>query len=128
MRAKVTLPKSMSWRKFGTCRWCGLQILGRDGNINKRRLWHPECSAIYMIATRPRFARKALRKRDKKICAVCGVKCNSTDKPWEADHILPLWKSGGKHEFFDLSNLQTLCVPHHNDKTVIDMIEYRKSR
>ena len=33
---------------------------------------------------------------------------------WEADHILPVEEGGGES---DLSNLQTLCVPCHADKT-----------
>ena len=32
---------------------------------------------------------------------------------WEADHRVPLWAGGAN----DLTNLQTLCIPCHRDKT-----------
>lgn len=125
MRATVNLPESMKLRIWGTCRWCSLPILTKDGKPNKRRLWHPECSAIYLVATQPRFLRRALRKRDKKICAMCGKKCSQKVK-WQADHIEPLWKSNGELRYFLLENTQTLCLEHHLEKSKVDFAEYLK--
>jgi 5-methylcytosine-specific restriction endonuclease McrA len=56
-------------------------------------------------------------KRDKGVCASCGVKASE----WQADHIRPLYKSNGELEFFKLSNLQTLCTACHKAKTRADM-------
>ena len=113
MRAKPILPKSMEKRIWGLCRWCGTNILNASGEINEERLWHPACAAEYLIITRPRYARRAVARRDKKVCRLCKIKCNSTNTPWEADHIKPLWESKGRIEYFRLDNIRTLCVPCH---------------
>lgn len=124
MRATVNLPESMKLRKWSQCRWCSLPILTKDGKPNKRRLWHEKCSSTFLIATQPRAARRALRKRDKTRCAVCGVKCDHKKIKWEADHILPLWQSKGELRYFLLDNIQTLCLEHHRQKTKTDMQDY----
>jgi hypothetical protein len=126
MRATPILPESMSVRIYGKCRWCACPILKQDGSLNVRRLWHPDCFSAYRLLTHARTIRRAVRKRDKKICAVCKTKCNSTDKPWAADHVVPVFFSEGRLEYFELHNLQTLCVVHHSEKTAKDMDNYHK--
>lgn len=113
-------------RVFGQCRWCSETILQLDGSVNFRRLWHPQCADRHDFLFKPRAVRRALRKRDKKICAQCGVKCNSTNKPWQSDHSAPLFLSHGRVGFFELHNLATMCVEHHMAKTAVDMDNYRK--
>ena len=129
MRAQLNLPESMLRpRVWGHCRWCDKPVLNDDASINHRRLWHASCAETYRLMTRPRALRAALRKRDKKICAICGQKCNSTDRPWEADHIVPLFLSEGRHYWFGLGNAQTLCRADHLKKTQTDMENYRRHR
>lgn len=121
----------------GTCRWCGEAIVyavgPKHGDPDLRRRWHPECSEIY-DATDPREARRRVRKRDRGVCAECGVDTYLVRRAvrgrgmtrklrergfvprrslWELDHIVPLI-DGGSH---DVSNLQTLCTPCHKRKT-----------
>lgn len=129
----------------GECRWCGKPILheagGKRGEPNLRRRWHPVCVEQYMESD-PREARRRVRKRDRGICATCGVDTYAVRrrhrgrgatrklrelgyKPrkslWELDHIVPLVDGGG-HE---LENLQTLCTPCHKEKTVREAAERR---
>lgn len=124
------MPDSMAFRIWGQCRWCGQRIVKGDGTLDTRRLWHPACASYHRLLTHPRELRRALRKRDKKVCAWpdCGKKCNSTNEPWEADHIVPLFLSEGRHAWFELGNVQTLCFDHHKEKTAQDMEKFRKHR
>ena len=121
----------------GRCRWCGETILHeagpKEGEINRRRRWHPTCWEAYE-ASDPREARRRVRKRDRTICAQCHLNTNRLAREvrgrgrarilrekgfvprrslWELDHIVPLIDGGG-HE---LENLQTLCTPCHKKKT-----------
>lgn len=121
----------------GTCRWCGASILydggARRGEIDRRRRWHPHCVDVYN-ATDPRELRRRVRRRDGGRCAVCRLDTYELKRRmrgrgmwkkliergfvrrrslWELDHIVPLIEGGG-HE---LSNLQTLCVPCHREKS-----------
>lgn len=121
----------------GTCRWCGDKILyasgPKEGKLDRRRRWHPECVDAYE-ASDPREARRKVRKRDRGHCARCGLDTYALRRSlrgrgraralrargfiprrslWELDHIEPLI-DGGSH---DLSNLQTLCTPCHKLKT-----------
>jgi 5-methylcytosine-specific restriction endonuclease McrA len=63
----------------GTCRWCGDPILHESGPLrgepNRRRRWHPACVDLYNVSD-PREARRLVRKRDKTVCAACGVNTN----------------------------------------------------
>ncbi len=93
----------------------------------------------------PREARRRVRRRDRGICAHCGVDTYAIRrrirgrgatkklrdlgfKPrkslWELDHRIPLIEGGG-HE---LSNLQTLCTPCHKRKTAREATARRASR
>jgi 5-methylcytosine-specific restriction endonuclease McrA len=134
----------------GTCRWCGDIILYTSGNKtgqpNRRRRWHPACLEEYE-STDPAELRRLTRKRDKGVCAACGLKTNKLKRElkgrgreramklrdrgflprrslWELDHIVPLI-DGGSHA---LSNLQTLCVPCHRTKTADEARERSRKR
>ena len=121
----------------GTCRWCGETILytsgEKQGSINRRRRWHPDCVDTYN-ATDPRELRRLVRRRDRGICAVCQLNTYTLRRKlkgrgmakrlreqgfvprrslWEVDHVIPLI-DGGSH---DLENLQTLCSPCHRKKS-----------
>jgi 5-methylcytosine-specific restriction endonuclease McrA len=121
----------------GTCRWCGEAIVHgsgpQHGEPNRRRRWHPECVDVYN-ATDPREVRKRLRRRDRGVCARCGLDTIALRRElagrgmtrklrargfvprrslWEVDHVVPLI-DGGSH---GLDNLQTLCTPCHKTKT-----------
>lgn len=122
------------------CRWCGEAIVYPDGpkqgQPDRRRRWHPECVVAY-DASDPREARRRVRKRDRGICAACGLDTRVVKKAhrgrgsaralralgyvprrslWELDHVVPLIDGGG-HE---LANLQTLCTPCHKRKTAAE--------
>lgn len=121
----------------GTCRWCGEAIVHGSGLLrgepNRRRRWHPECVDVYN-ATDPREVRRRLRRRDRGVCAHCGLDTIALARElagrgmtrklrdrgfvprrslWEVDHVVPLI-DGGSHA---LDNLQTLCTPCHKAKT-----------
>jgi hypothetical protein len=54
--------------------------------------------------------RQEIYSRDKGFCRGCGVESNA----WEVDHILPVFLGGSA---CGLSNLQTLCIDCHKQKT-----------
>ena len=79
-------------RKKGRCRMCGLGIY-KDGKINKRSTWHPDCADEYMMIYHPTETRKRLWQRDGGQCAKCGVikprhsvKRSDFDK-WESRYL-----------------------------------------
>jgi 5-methylcytosine-specific restriction endonuclease McrA len=53
-----------------------------------------------------------LKARDGAICNDC-KDALGTGNPFHVDHVIP-WRMGGKDE---VSNMQLLCVPCHNNKT-----------
>ncbi len=113
-------PKSAHYqfRIPGQCRHCGLEILDKKGKRSSRALWHPACIAEYKILHFPQDTRKAVYKRDKGICAKCGHKCaRKYNDVWHLDHVKPLVEAKGKLEYWQLPNLQTLCIPCHTAKT-----------
>ncbi len=111
-------------RGRGWCRWCGTAILhpdlhARAGEPNLRRTWHPDCIAIYRIACGWPDQRKAIYRRDRGRCAVCGRRGRKIARgwyrsarvsrrketgalycavapilrrDWHVDHIVPLWQ------------------------------------
>lgn len=148
MTAHRRPPIPFSEAPRGTCRWCGATILYEDGTkrgqLDRRRRWHPVCVDRYMESD-PREARRRVRRRDRGICAQCGVDTYAIRrrhrgrgatkqlrelgfKPrkslWELDHVVPLIEGGG-HE---ISNLQTLCTPCHKRKTAQEAAARRESR
>ena len=123
--------------------------------VNKRALWHPHCLKEFFEITRPA---QAVRDRDKGVCAKCGLntlkiwnelkrirrqegwaalelaqsrlpfRMDLTRRPWEADHIRPVWESRGELDYFRLHNLQTLCIACHKEKSKLDSCAARQHR
>ncbi len=112
--------------KMGVCTWCGEAIFfpanhKKAGEVNLRRCWHPGCVDAYKLATQSSWQREACWKRDKGVCATCGIVAvrkgwrrgqkvyyaapmrsklgGGIGTPvewcdlhdWHADHIKPLW-------------------------------------
>lgn len=110
------LPESYYEAAWGTCRWCGLEVLNKDGKQNKRKRWHKECVHTYMMISNSRYARMHVKKRDGGICRKCNLIYK--DQEWEVDHIIPIHKADrDDHQYWMLNNLQTLCHNCHAEKT-----------
>lgn len=113
------LPKSFrAIPAYGCCRWCGGTIKRADGSTNKRRRWHHTCLREYLFITHPEFAKRRLMDFEKGVCQACGVRTLN----WELDHIVALWKVARvpdkiRVKFFQIGNLQTLCLPCHDAKS-----------
>lgn len=124
------------------CRLCGEPCPGR-----RYSWCSDECVDAYLLVSDSAALRRATFARDKGICAVCGVDCaalqerldamgyeqrgeafvvlreNGFNVPtfrtdfcgslWEAHHAEALDEGGS----WELSNVQTLCSPHHKEKT-----------
>ncbi len=124
----------------GICRWCGGECSGR------RKTWcSRKCVNAYALRSDPRAVRRALRKRDKGVCAECGLDtialkrqlkgCVEVQRAilypygfirpkdikrslWDAAHIVGVAEGGG---CCDLDNYRTLCVPCHRKETNKDI-------
>ncbi len=131
----------------GICRWCGGECAGR------RKTWcSKKCVAAYELRSDPRAVRRALRKRDKGICAGCGLDAIALKRQlkgcveeqraiiypygftrpkdvkrslWEAAHIVGVAEGGG---CCDLDNYKTLCVPCHRAETSKDITTRAKKK
>lgn len=124
------------------CRLCGEPCPGRRSSWCS-----DECMDAYFTATDSNWLRRKVFERDKGICAICGIDAealqnrlnymhyeqrteafavlrengfnvpgygtSSCGSLWEADHLEPLDEGGS----WELSNIQTLCTPHHKEKT-----------
>ncbi len=129
----AALPKGASGRNL--CRWCNLEV-------PKGRLTFCSefCVAEWKLRSNPGYLREMLFERDKGMCAVCttdcraallhlkklrgaaaakawmewGLKRNSRQSLWDADHIVPVVEGGGE---CDLSNIRTLCLKCHRAAT-----------
>lgn len=67
-------------------------------------------------------ARLRIWLRDGPRCATCGELIDitpGTSRPFELDHIIPLWKGGQDND----SNRQCLCPGCHKDKTTAEAAE-----
>ena len=105
----------------GFCRWCGEEILRKNGTISLGRKLHDgECRWNFRAAGYG-LVRWAVFHRDKGVCAVCGLTDPNENGDWEADHIYPLWlvdrSSPEAWRCWALENLQTLCAEHHTEKS-----------
>lgn len=112
----------------GHCSWCGKSLYSADGTLNKRRKWHPGCLREYKLHAWSGWIRRRVYARDRGICAVCG-----TRGPWNADHIIELADVPKPHkiedrQYWGLGNLQTLCVPHHKEKSKLATKARTKAR
>jgi 5-methylcytosine-specific restriction endonuclease McrA len=128
-----TLEKGPNGRNL--CRWCSLEV-------PKGRLTFCSefCVEEWRLRTDPSHLRGRVLERDKGVCAICrtdclaawlhlkrlrgvakaralvawGLKPNSRQSLWDADHIVPVVEGGGE---CDLSNLRTLCLKCHRAVT-----------
>ena len=111
----------------GTCKWCAEEIYypkrhRKAGERAMRRHWHPACGRARRLAMRGAWQRRALLKRDGGVCAGCQHNCQESGRPWEADHITPLWSVPAdvtmeeRDLYWGLQNLQTLCCDCHKAK------------
>lgn len=114
-------PLKYAEAKRGLCRLCGKRIYRKDGSFNRDKKWHRRCYTAWGIASRPEAARRALWKRDKGHCNVCG----EFDERWEADHMRPLFTANGDFDFWRITNLQTICKPCHTIKSVKEQKDAR---
>ena len=116
-RSPRALRKAVWKRDRGICRACGLNtgelkrerfvrlLIGKQKGGGRRR------SAVL----RRRAALKAWRAR------LCQLGFDPRRSPWEADHILPVFRGGGS---CGLEGIQTLCQPCHRTKTREDAEKY----
>lgn len=118
------------------CRLCSEPCPGRRYN------WcSDECMESYFLATDSTWLRRKVERRDRGVCAACGLDCVALDRlveqmepmqrlgakkvlrkngfdvswcsMWNADHIESLDEGGS----WELTNVQTLCTPCHKRKT-----------
>lgn len=94
-------------RKKGVCTWCGIVV-----KKPKRHWCSKECVEKYNL-TQPNELKKLVKKRDKTICALCGLKCRVKGN-WDLDHKVPIIEGGHP---FDMDNLRTLCEECHKKET-----------
>jgi 5-methylcytosine-specific restriction enzyme A len=112
------------------CRWCNLEV-----PAGRRTFCSEFCVHEWKLRTDPGYLRDEVFRRDKGVCALCGVDCVAEYnharrhpralakwglKPrqrkslWDADHIVPVVEGGGE---CDLDNLRTLCLRCHRKVT-----------
>lgn len=114
------------------CRFCNCEVPPR-----RRSFCSPACVHEWKVRSDTRYARRCVRKRDKGICALCGLDCLALQREirslplfqrkakaeeygipkhrvmkslWDCDHIVPVAEGGGE---CGLYNLRTLCLPCH---------------
>jgi 5-methylcytosine-specific restriction endonuclease McrA len=126
------LPSCFSPAEGGRCRWCCEPILKPDGTVNKRRLWHPQgthdCLHQYFIVSRPSYAKRQVKKRDKGVCVDCKKQFVYRNE-WQVDHVIPLADVPERHiRFWQLGNLETRCNGCHSKKTVIENAKRREAK
>jgi len=123
------------------CRHCGEEVPKR-----RRTFCSELCVERWRIKTDPSFLRSLVWKRDRGLCARCGLKCRDLEKslkllrqvlvrlghPKAYGNLRSLMKIQSRHTFWDadhiravaegggecgLENMQTLCLWCHRDKT-----------
>lgn len=94
------------------------------------------CVHGWKLRTDPGYLREQVFRRDKGVCAACGLNTELLRKDkrkldyaarriferewggrrhlWDADHIIPVAEGGGE---CDLSNMRTLCLKCHREAT-----------
>ena len=139
-----TLPKGPGGRTL--CRWC------RSETPKGRRTFCSDaCVHEWRLRTDPGYLREQVFRRDRGICAVCGLDTERLRKDkrkldyaarrkfekewevagqlrrslWDADHILPVCEGGGE---CDLSNIRTLCLKCHRQATAALRQRRREAR
>jgi 5-methylcytosine-specific restriction endonuclease McrA len=95
-RAKIEeLP--LGQNKRALCRWCGLEVPS-----NRRSFCCSECVHEYRLRTQPRYVRECVYKRDKAICAICGIDTKEISK-----QILETKDSSDIKNLMQLYNIST---------------------
>lgn len=118
------------------CRWCGVEV--PKGRVS----WCGDaCVDEFVIRRGDGRAADRVFKRDKGVCALCGVDTellrrsklhkfgsseswdelaaagyNRGQRLWNMDHVKPVVEGGGA---CGLDNLRTLCVPCHKRETAV---------
>jgi len=133
LAARVASRTGPTGRKL--CAWCEAELPLR------RRTWCSDrCADAYWSAATWRGLRTQLAKRDRGICALCGLDCRALRRAyaqlpkakraryaadhgvpprrrrstwWDADHVVPIAEGGPNA----LNNLRTLCIPCHKAET-----------
>jgi hypothetical protein len=131
---RKSIPRGPNGR--GCCRWCSLEVpRGRFTFCSEY------CVHEWKLRTQPAYVREQVLKRDRGICACCGMdtiaatrqlrysraarrtallaywglKKRTRKSLWDADHILPVAEGGGE---CDLDNMRTLCLCCHRQATI----------
>jgi 5-methylcytosine-specific restriction enzyme A len=120
----------------GLCRWCSLEVPPR-----RYTFCSAYCVHEWKLRSQPGYLREQILKRDKGICAHCGIdalrehlrmkrargdrradlmlhwglKTRWRKSLWDADHIVPVMEGGGE---CDLDNIRTLCLRCHRVVTL----------
>ncbi len=82
---------------------------------NRRNYCSQKCMQEFNEAHSWFWIRKAVLKRDKYRCSICGQKFRK--KQLHVDHIIPVGEGG---QLLDKKNLRTLCKECHKAKTNLD--------
>lgn len=132
------LLKNFSKTYTGGCRWCGTF----DLPPRRRTFCSQNCVDNYMIRVSTSYLRNLVFKRDKGICALCGVdtkliakkilSAKATRKDYGISEKRKVWKRKNGGGLFDvdhivrcehggglcgLENLRTLCIACHKSVT-----------
>jgi 5-methylcytosine-specific restriction endonuclease McrA len=135
MMAATSVPTSTTYRTYpgrvlkpapGSCRWCGVWILDRQGEIDFRRTFcGQQCVTNYLLRADPAVMRRHVFFRDRGVCGMCGFQHLSLkSKEWQADHIEPLMLAQVDKDprYWEPDNVQVLCTrPCHQIKSADDM-------
>lgn len=113
---------------IGRCFECGSILKG----TNRKRYCSDKCKNKLRRRYDWKIIRRKIKKRDNDQCQLCNQVINSykdSSSRWHSvvldyhvDHIIEIAKATTNREqaelFFDLNNLQLVCVPCHKEKTV----------
>lgn len=100
----------------GRCRYCGEVIMAPNGKPSTRALWHKDCVAEYKLIYHPAETRKAVARRDRGKCYICGT----VTARWELEHIKPLYEAKGDLSYWKLDNVSCCCIPCHRQKSAAE--------
>jgi len=135
----AVLPRGSGGRCL--CRQCGQEVPPR-----RRTFCGDACVEQWKLKTDPSFLRRRVWKRDKGLCARCGLKCRDLEKAIDLlrgvlarqgkskvyGDLRKALKIRSRHSFWDadhiravvdgggecgLENMQTLCLWCHREKT-----------
>lgn len=115
---KMPRPAAFTHLPKGYCGMCAIPIYLPNGDLDRRRQFHPDCAIKWLIRSRQRVARLFVFERDKGQCAACATVHQVEADTWNLDHIRELTDAGGDPSYWEPSNCQILCrEPCHRLKT-----------